>query len=59
MLKAVSIPSIYNERYAQISKKTRTLGCAANNKNTPDKTMGTIPIINFNSFHLSYNIAQI
>ncbi len=59
MLKAIIVPSIYNERYAQISRKARILGCAANNKKTHDKTIGMIPIISFNSFHLYDNIAEI
>lgn len=59
MLKAINIPSIYKERYAQISKKIRTLGCAANNKKTDDKKIGIIPISSFNSFHLYDNIAEI
>lgn len=58
MFNAITVPSIYKEQYAQMSKKTRNLGCVANTRKTHDRTMGSKPMISFNSFHLYDNIAE-
>lgn len=59
MCKAIIVPSIYKEQYAQTSKTIRILGCTANKRKRNDKTIGSKPMISFNSFHLYDNIAEI
>lgn len=58
-VKAIMVPNPYKEKYAHTSKKIRNLGWTVNKRKTNDITIGSKPMISFNSFHLNDNIAEI